>query len=133
MREALTHPRAPLFRLLSLLAVLALSACAGRAGAEAAEMTVPEGHAMIRVQNNTIPPTTLTVWAVPETGARTRLGVLRPSATETFHFEPIGAGTRYRLVAETTAGADLVSREFSLTGTAGVLWDVNANIVRPIG
>lgn len=131
MRETLTHPRAPLFRLLSLLAVLALAGCAGRAGAEAGP--APEGHAMVRVQNNAIPPTTLTVWAVPETGVRTRLGVVRPSATETFHFEPIGAGTRYRLLAETTAGTDLASQEFSLSGTAGVVWDISANIVRPIG
>lgn len=122
---------------LRLLVVLVLVGCGGgaatQAGAEAGAAVAPaEGEVVVRVQNNVIPPTSLTVWAVPETGVRRMLGVMQPSETKTFTFEPSLPNTQYRLVAQATAGSELVSREFTFAGVSGVTWDMSLNVINPI-
>ena len=123
-------------RLLSALVVLALAGCGGattQAGAEAGAAVAPaEGQMVVRIQNNLIPPSSLTVYAVPETGVRQMLGVMQPSETKTFTLDPSLATTQYRLVAEATGGQEIASREFTFAGTSGVTWDMNLNVINPI-
>lgn len=121
------------------MVALLLAGCGGGAGMQPAAgmdpgaAVAPAGDQVaVRVQNNTISPTSVTVYAVPETGVRQMLGLLNPSETKTFTFDPTAATSQYRLVAEATGGAELVSREFSFAGTTGVVWDMSLNSVTPI-
>lgn len=84
----------------------------------------------IRVENNTIPPTSLTISIQPEIGTRRLLGSMTPSSTRTFEYEAGVAAGEYVLLGETVSGQTLRSRPFLLSGDARVTWDVNLNVVR---
>lgn len=88
---------------------------------------------VVRVNNNLIPPTSLSVYMVPEVGARRLLGTVPPGSDRTLRFNPIGAGGTYRLVGETVGGTDIPSTPFSLAGAAVVNWDVQSRIATVSG
>lgn len=125
----------PRFRLsvfaMALLAVVVLSACAssGRMGEGDAGPTA----ATVVVNNNLTVPTSLTVHLVPENGVRRLLGNVTPGETQRLTVSGALAGGRYRLLARTTGGADLVSDPFSLSEGETVTWDLQSNIVRVSG
>lgn len=111
----------------ALVLVAVTTACAGKMARSDA---VREGVS-IRVNNNVIPPTSLTVYAVSETGSRQILGSVSPSGAKTFSYDPVAlSSSRFRLLARTTTGAELVSQPFTLTGTTGLEWEVNTNSIR---
>jgi hypothetical protein len=111
------------FALLLLALSLPVSGCAmGGMGAAG------EGSVAVEVENNLIPPTSLSVYAVPETGARRLIGVVDPSETRTLRFDPVGAAREYRFAAETTSGADIVSNPLVIGANDAVRWDVTANL-----
>lgn len=106
-----------------LLTVAGIAACAtGGTGAAG------EGSTLLRVENDLIPSTSLTVYAIPEVGARTRVGVVNPGATATLRFNPLAAGGQYRFVAETTAGGEIVSNPVIFSPGATIEWSLNSNI-----
>ena len=112
--------------LFTALAVLAFGACASSGD------PAPDGPAdvSVQIQNNTVPPTTLVVWLVPQTGTRDMLGTVDPNGTRTVSVEAPITPERYRFVAETTAGEVIVSRPFTVAeGDTSVRWDVNLNSV----
>lgn len=115
-------------RCLVVLLALALSAaCAGRTGGA----INPEDGVAVRVDNNVIPPTSLTVFMVTETGARQILGSVSPSAARSFRYSPAAlASSRFRLLARPTTGADLVSQPFTLVDTGAIEWSVRNNSIR---
>jgi heme/copper-type cytochrome/quinol oxidase subunit 2 len=109
--------------LLLLLAVTGLGACAsGGMGAGGA------GNTVLRVENNLIPATSLSIYAVPEVGTRTLVGVVDPSSTATLRFNASAAGGQYRFVAETTAGNEIASNPITVSSGATIRWDLTANI-----
>lgn len=110
---------------LSVLMVALFAALSG--GCAAAGTGAAGGEVAVRVQNNLIPPTTLTIYAVPETGARRLLGSVTPNSTQTFTFLP-GAGVQHRFMARTTAGAEVVSNPVPVSPGATVRWDVQSNV-----
>lgn len=115
-------------RLVLALTLVALTAACG--GKMVRSEAVGEGVA-IRVNNNVLPPTSLTVFAVSETGSRQILGSVSPSSTKTFNYDPVSlSSSRFRLLARTTTGKELASQPFTLTGTAGLEWQVNSNSIR---
>ncbi|MDP9349387.1 MAG: hypothetical protein M3P24_09665 [Gemmatimonadota bacterium] len=117
----------PLRRFAALLALL-LSTILSSACAPAAQGEASAGDGvLVRVQNNLIPPTSLTVYAVSETGTRRLLGSVNPNVTETLRFEA-GAGGQYRILARTTAGQEVLSNPVSVRSGEGIRWDVQANI-----
>lgn len=85
----------------------------------------------VRVENDLIPPTTLSIFAVPEIGARRRLGVVRPSRSTTLLFENATPDV-YRFVAQTTAGQEIVSPNITLTPGDGAVWKLSNNIIVPM-
>ena len=115
------HKRFAGHALVALL-MTALAGCASTpAGGAANEIAV-------RVNNNLIPPTSLSVYMVPDVGARRLLGTVPPSSNRTLRFNPVGVGGTYRLVGETVGGTDIASTPFSLTGAGIVNWDVQSRI-----
>jgi hypothetical protein len=106
---------------------VALAACAssGTSGGEGAGGA--SGDAVtVRIVNDLVPPATITVWMVPETGARRRLGTVTPNGEETLSFAPGIRSMEHRLVAEATGGSDRTSNPFTLTGVAGLRWNVSS-------
>jgi hypothetical protein len=109
---------------------LVLGACATspRAAAPNAQV-VAQNKVQVRVQNNLVPSTGVTVWVVPETGAKQLLGNLNPSASGTFSF-PATNTAQFVLVARTTGGMEIRSRAFSIaSGSDVVTWDMYSNSV----
>lgn len=117
-------PRA-ILRFPALLLAVLLAACATAGNSSRAA----GGDVVVRVDNNLIPPAALTVYMVSETGTRRLIGNVSPQQNATLSFDPLAASGRYRLVARTTAGAEIASTPFTLTtGDAAVNWDLRSNI-----
>lgn len=128
MRTTIRRPRLAML----LLALLAAAGCASGSGGWRGADTdvVEEGAVAVTVNNNLVPPATLTIYIVSDTGTRRRLGAVSPSRTETFSFESSIATATYRLVAEVDAGRDIASNPFTLTNTtAGLTWNLQANLI----
>ena len=114
---------------LALALPLALLAGCGGAGAEPGE-AAPGDRIAVEVQNNLVPPTSLTVWSVSDTGTRQMLGTVSPSETRTLRMSVPRLGSEYQLIAETTSGEEIVSRTFVMTGDVGAVgWDLTTNAV----
>lgn len=114
------------FRLLMLLVLpLLIAACAST------RENAPGSEVSVRVENNLIPPTTLSVYAVAESGSRQLLGVVRPSQNSTLTFNP-SFGGQFRFVAETTGGREIVSNTITLGEGDGAVWNINSNIIVPM-
>ena len=109
------------------LLLVGLGGCAG-AGLGARAGTSAGGATMLMVENNLAVPTTLSIYAVPEVGTRIFVGTVTSSANATLRFDPIGAAGRYRLVAETTTGAEIVSNPISFSPGATIRWNLSANL-----
>ena len=114
---------------LALLAVTFLAACASAGGGmEGTADTGPTAVTVV-VNNNLTIPTSLTVSLVPENGVRRVLGSVSPNGNASLGVRGAITGGRYRLLARTTNGNDLVSDPFSLGDGAQVTWNVQSNIV----
>lgn len=130
----MARTRFPLAALLALMVALLPACASGGAGVNAeagAEVGASSGPTVV-VNNNLSVPTALTVSIVPETGVRRLLGNVSPSGNSTLRYggTPIG---RYRLVARTTSGAEIVSDPFVFGGGNQVTWDLQSNIIRITG
>ena len=113
-------------RLTTMVALaLATTGCAmmGKRSAEA-------DGVQIRVQNNLIPGTSLSVSVLPSVGPRIQVGFVAPSETKNLRFDPGTPAGPYRLFAETTEGAAIASRQFYLATVRAVEWNVSLNTVR---
>lgn len=110
--------------LIAAATILVLGACATAGGAGGEETVVD-----IEVENTLSPPVSVTIWIVPELDPRELLGTVGPGEAEAFSYTA-GAAGRYRLVAETTAGGDLLSRRFAIPGDVEtVSWNMSTNTV----
>lgn len=112
-------------------ALLVVAACASGSG-ESGETTQAgaRGDVAIDVNNDLIPPASITVFIVPETGSRRRLGSVGPGGRETFSYLPAVASMDHRLVAEVPGQRNSQTIPFTLSGVSGVSWDVSNTTVR---
>lgn len=121
------------FRPLHIVPVLLLAGSFAVGCASAGAGTAPgtEGNTTLRLENNLIPPAALTIYAVPETGARRLIGSVSSGETATLRFDAFNFG-RYRFLAETTAGAEIASNPVSFSPGATIRWGLSANIATVI-
>lgn len=111
--------------------LILLAACSS--ATSSANSGTPSGggnSVAIRVTNDIVPPTSVTVWMVPETGSRRRLGTISPNGQQTFNFTPNLRSMDHRLMAEASGMQDAVSNPFVLEGVTSVQWDVSSALVR---
>ena len=113
-------------------AFVAFVACSstGSGGADTGMPSAGENAVAVQVTNDVVPPTTVTVWVVPETGSRRRLGTISPNGQQTFNFDPGITSMEYRLVAEASDSEDRSSNPFVLEGAQTVQWSVSSVVVR---
>lgn len=109
---------------LTLVLVLASSAACASAPTDAEQDA--EADVVVRVQNNQIPPTAVTVSVIePGAGEDTLLGTVAPNQSEDFRYDPADFRTgTFRLRATGTAGEEILSEPFTLTAATAVEWDV---------
>jgi hypothetical protein len=116
----------------TLALLLAFAACAparvAPEGATIAAAADEDRELVVRITNDLIPPTVLTVWLVPEAGARRMLGTVTPQDTISFPIDAFAAG-RHRLLARTTAGAEITSELFTPPVPGVIRWNVRMNLV----
>lgn len=113
--------------LLIALPVFALGACASAGTGGSGDMSGQQ--VSVTVENTAVPPTTLTVWIVRDSGYRQRLGTVTSNSTERFRYNVPGVG-EYRFVGEARTGSDVGSQPFTLTDASNrVSWDIGANSV----
>lgn len=113
--------------LLLALPLLVLGACASGGGMDAGG---DENEATLQVENNLLPPTSLSVYLVSDVGTRRMIGSVSPSQTRNLSINLVQYEGEYRLVAETTSGNDIASRTFYIGGNIGTIsWDLNSNLV----
>ena len=117
--------RVPKILVIALAALFGagLSACASMGGGGA------EGNTTLVVENTLAPSTSLTIYALPEVGSRSMVGLVDPQETARLTFNSMSAGT-YRFMARTTSGQELVSHPITVSPGQTIEWDVRANIVR---
>jgi hypothetical protein len=109
---------------LVLVPVLATACHFGRGGGE---RTVT-----VRVENNLLPASTLTVSLLPADGARRAVGVVPASSTQEFRV-PVGTSTEpHRLFAEPPNGPAFASRTFTLSSAARLDWNVGQNALNVV-
>lgn len=116
---------------LTLLLAAAVAACAGggtQDGVDPDDATVG-----IRVQNDLVPPSSVTVRVREQDGADELLGTVEPDGTRTFTFDPAVAAGGYRLVAVQADGQEVVSRPITVSGDALIVWRLSANTVNVTG
>ena len=81
----------------------------------------------IRMRNNLIPPTSLTISLLPAAGPRSFVGLVSPSETKTLELDLTTPAGPYRLLAEATDGSAMASRQFMITNDDGVEWNLSQN------
>ncbi len=120
----------------SVLTLIGLTMACASGGAstetETAARATPQvtGNAIsIRVTNDLVPPTIITVWIAPETGSRRRLGTVQPNGQGTFTFIPDIRSMEHHLVADKTDGGTATSNPFTLDGVRGVRWGASSALV----
>lgn len=113
---------------MALLVAGTAAACAS-----ASQRSADPNPLEIRVRNDLMPPTSLTISLLPAEGARSFVGVLSPSETKTLELDLATPAGPYRLLAEATDGSAMASRQFMLTSDAGVEWNLSHNRIRVTG
>jgi hypothetical protein len=108
---------------LALAAVIAMgvTACApgttGNGGGESSGDGIP-----VVIENDISPPSSITVFIVPETGNRQRLGSMQGNSRQTFSYSPRVRDLEYFLLAEVVGGSNVRSNQFNLTGVTQIEW-----------
>ena len=96
MRDSISIPR-----LSVILITFGLAACAGSGAAPSMGGDTGGEGITIEVRNDVVPPTSVIVWVVPESGNRTRLGPVPPNARRSFNYTPPLQAMQIVLMAET--------------------------------
>ena len=111
-------PRITTILVLALLATAA--GCSGnRASARASR------NVSVVIENTT--PSFLTIFAVPRSGTRVRVGEAAANQTTTLRFSPVLTGP-YRLVAQQLSGVEMVSNDVSIDPGVTIQWNLSSNI-----
>ena len=106
---------------------VALLLAAGVGGCASAG-TGSGGDTAIVVENNLVPSSAMSVYALPDQGGRRLIGSVSPGETRTLRFDVFGVGGQYRFVARTTGGSDLVSNPVTIEAGDTVRWSLASNI-----
>jgi hypothetical protein len=83
---------------------------------------------LVRVNNNLVAPTVISVYLVPEVGGRRLLGTVTPGSQATLRYSGSTIGVNFRLVARTTGGTEIPSTPFSVRQGETVHWDLQSRI-----
>lgn len=116
--------------LVALLVMLG-GACAHSTGANQGGIrSMSGGAAEVRIINDLMPPTSLTIRIIPTVGTTTTLGLVNPQETATLVYPNATTAGSYVLAATTQDGVTLRTDSFSFPPEGGVTWDVYRRTLR---
>lgn len=113
----------------TVCAVLLAAGCASSGSTAEGTDAVDPNAVAVTVNNDLVPPASITVWMVPETGSRRRLGTISPNGQDTFSFSPTSAG-EYRILAEHVGGGSTTSNPVVLNGVRTLTWSLSNSVVQ---
>jgi predicted small secreted protein len=113
-----------------LVVPLLLAACATSSGRVSRDVVdTGGGRVSVEVQNDALPPASLTLQLLSPRGQRTILGALASGRTRVFPLRETSFSGMYRLMAE-GGGARVTSTPFALFSGAQVIWNLRDNSLR---
>ena len=116
--------------MLAAVVSLGMMGCAATTAGNDGAAGAGDGIAIV-INNDRIPPSSATVYVVPESGGRQRLGTVNGGARQTFNYRPISLSGDYRLVAEMVGASDVSSNPFNFVGgITRVEWSTDQRQVR---
>ena len=113
-----------------VVAPLLLAACAAP---RAASRTVTGRTASFLIQNDLRPGSAVTVRIASTAGLRRVLGSVAPQSSRTVTLDESSFAGQYRLIAETSDGEEIESRQFTLFANARVSWALFNNTLSVTG
>lgn len=117
---------------LLIVASFGASACASGGTGSGGDTEAPTSGDQVRimVDNDMIPASNITVYIVPESGGRRRLGTIAGSQRSTFRYQPVTRTLQYTLLAEVVGENDRRSETFNLVNVSGIEWALSRRNVR---
>ncbi len=106
-------------------ALILLSACASAGSGEGG----PAETLDIRVNNNLVPPTMLTISLVPSSGVERNLGEAFSSRSTDFRYSGLAPRGQYRLLARAANNRAMASDYIVLDGVQAIEWSLQTNRV----
>lgn len=108
------------------------SACASGGSATAGDTQGAAGGDQVRIviDNDMIPLSNITVYIVPESGGRRRLGTVAGGQRSTFRYSPTSRTLQFTLLAEVVGENDRSSETFNLVNVTGIEWALSRSNVR---
>ena len=126
------HARQILAAALILAAAPLFGGCAANANANAGASVGGSSRnteeVSITVENDLTTPLPVTVFVVGP-GARSPLGTVGASSTRGLTYRSGAITGSYRLVAQTSGGAEVISQPITLTGGESLTWNLRANTI----
>ena len=115
------------------VAVLAVTSCATSSNMEEGEEAAGGGDQVsLVIDNDLVPASSVTLYVVPESGGRRRLGSIPGSGRQTFRYTPTAPTMQFRIRAEVNGGNDVQTEPFNLVGISRVEWSTSRTDVRLI-
>ena len=86
----------------------------------------------VHIENNLIPPSTVTVYFVPEAGIERMIGTVVPATTKTLQYRGLQPVGEYRLVARGTNNSNVVSSVVVMDNVAAIDWSLATNYLQVV-
>lgn len=111
---------------MALLSTTAIGACASSHSHRGADQQI-----IVHLTNNLAPPSDVTVYVVTQDGTRRLLGDVPPNKDRVLKVPTdVHSGSRFRIVAERTAGRRIVSQPITATSAVNMIdWDLQTNAI----
>jgi hypothetical protein len=116
-------------KLLLFTALALMTACARGPRAEGPEQQAGAETLDIRVNNNLVPPTLLTISLVPTSGVERNLGEAYTSRVSSFRYSGLAPRGQYRLLGRSSNNRTMASEIVVLDGVRAIEWDLRSNRV----
>jgi hypothetical protein len=116
-------------KLILSAALLLVTACASGPREEAPANGGGSETLDIRVNNNLVPPTILTISLVPSSGVERNLGEAFSSRISNFRYNGLAPRGQYRLVGRAANNRSMASDILVLDGVRAIEWSLQTNRV----
>lgn len=113
------------FAALFVVLGLSLSACATAGGRHSESGNLIS----VRVQNDLVVPSVLTIFIVDDLGTRRLIGNVPANTSATLSYDPSLPSGRYHLIGRTTSGAEITSQTITATAGETIVWRMSNNLV----
>ncbi|MGH7470169.1 MAG: hypothetical protein ACRENP_19660 [Longimicrobiales bacterium] len=110
-------------RIVAASALLLVAACATASPGSTSTVDIV-------IENNLIPPGTVTIYLVPRGGIERLLGTVTSSGRRSLQYRGLPPVGEHRLFARTISGQTISSNTFVMDGVLALEWSLASNFVR---